>query len=95
LLDGSIMGSDGGKGIKSLRSGVDTEAKINSNESKPCHHANTSMLELGFAKEVDGDKVRESEGVKSKITDTAIEVWWGLKEGKRLGHSIQGRHGTS
>lgn len=94
LLNGSIVGSDGGKGIESLRGGVHTEAKINGNESKPCHHANTSVLELGFTKEIDGGKVRESEGVESDITHTSIKVWWGLKEGKSLRFLGQRSDGT-
>lgn len=95
LLNGGIVSSDGGKGIKSLGGGVDTEAKINGNESKPCHHANTSVLELGFAKEVDGDEVRESEGVESNISNTSIKIWWGLEEGKSLGLFGQRSNGTS
>jgi hypothetical protein len=53
------------------------------------------VLELGFTKEVDGDKVRESERIESIISNTSIEVWWGLKEWKRCRLCGQRSNGTS
>lgn len=82
LLNGSIVSSDGSQGLKSLSGRVDTEAQIDGNESQPGHHADASVLELGLAKEIDGDEVRETEGIKSQVSNTSIEVWWGLKEGE-------------
>lgn len=88
------MSGDGGKSLKSLRGRVNTEAKVNGYKSEPCHHANTSMLELGLTEEVNGGEVGETEGIESVVTNTSIEIWWGLKERKGLGPLSQRSNGT-
>ena len=84
VLNKSVMSSDGGESFVGLRKRVDPEAQVNSRKANNGQHANTSMLQFGLAKEVDGEEIREAERVESIVTDAPIQIRGSLHERKRL-----------
>jgi hypothetical protein len=90
VLDKSIMGSDRGQTLVGLRSGVNSEAKIHSGETDYGKLADTSVLDFGLCQKVHGEKVRESERVKSEISDISVKIRWCLEERKRDAGNVGG-----
>ena len=84
LLNKSIVSSYGGKSFICLRERVNSSSHVNSNETGPCKHTNTSVLDLCLTEEVHGCKVRETKGVESSISYVSIKVCRVRKEGKCL-----------
>mmetsp|Transcript_8201 Transcript_8201/g.12418 ORF Transcript_8201/g.12418 Transcript_8201/m.12418 type:complete len:204 (-) Transcript_8201:151-762(-) len=81
LLNKSIVSSYGGKSFVCLRKRVNSSSHVNRNESEPCKHTNTSVLDLCLSEEVHGCKVGETEGVESNISCISLKVSRVRKEG--------------
>ena len=86
LLDKGIMGSNGGEALVGLGEGIDFETQIDGDESEPCHHANTSVLDLSFGEEVHGNEIGEAKRVETGVANISLKVRWGREEGKGLAH---------
>jgi hypothetical protein len=90
LKDRGIVGGGGGHTLERLGDGQDTKTTVDTDISEPGHHGNTTVLEFSLTEEVNGGKVREAEGIEADISDVALAVGWGLKEGEGLGLGAQG-----
>ena len=78
------MGGSRGKSLELDGKGVYSQSHVNSNESGPGKHADTSMLELGLAEVIHGNVVRNTKGVESYISNVSLKVFRVRQEGKSL-----------
>mmetsp|Transcript_29601 Transcript_29601/g.43443 ORF Transcript_29601/g.43443 Transcript_29601/m.43443 type:complete len:223 (-) Transcript_29601:47-715(-) len=79
-----IMSSSRGSSLHGLGERVDLDTLVNSDESTPCKHSNTAVLELGLAKVVHGEVITDAKGVESYISDVSLEVLGSREERKSL-----------
>lgn len=62
----------GGESLVRVWEGVDPETGVDSDESDPGEHANSTVFDFGFTEEVHGGEVGEAEGVKTYIADVSL-----------------------
>lgn len=84
LLYKGIVGRHRGESHVLYGGGVDSHTQIDCGKAHNRHHADATMFQFGFTKEVDGEKIRETEGVETSVAHVSRKVGWVLQKGKRL-----------
>jgi hypothetical protein len=74
----------GSESLIGFGEGIDSSTEVYGDESEPGEHADASVFDFGFAEEVHGCKVGETEWIESSITYVSREVLGIREEGKSL-----------
>jgi hypothetical protein len=74
LLDEGIVGSEGGEAFVALGEGVDPDPHVHSDKADRRHHADAPVLDLGLTEEIHGNKIGESERIKSNAANNTNEI---------------------